>query len=85
MIFWKDTHTRVKNKFLSNYIVFINGRLQAFGEEFLKLLGSLSLQCAVNRFILEYRDLLANGCSSEALQVGTSTEDTGFLYLYVCM
>lgn len=29
----------------------------------------------MNRFILEYRDLLSNGCSSEALQVETSTED----------
>lgn len=67
-----STSTTVEKIFPENSQI-IEKLLQAFGEEFLKLLGTLSLQCAVNRFILEYRDLLANGCSSEALQSVATT------------
>lgn len=64
--------TTVERLFPENSQI-IEKLLQAFGEEFLKLLGSLSLQCAVNRFILEYRGLLSNGCNSESLQIVSST------------
>ncbi|XP_052676902.1 uncharacterized protein LOC128158800 isoform X2 [Crassostrea angulata] len=70
-----STSTTVEKIFPENSQI-IEKLLQAFGEEFLKLLGSLSLRCAVNRFILGYSDLLANGCSSEALQnVATTIQE----------
>nr|XP_022300214.1 uncharacterized protein LOC111108536 isoform X2 [Crassostrea virginica] len=42
--------------------------LNAFGEEFLRVFGSLAFNCAINQFILEYRGFFSSGCKTETFQ-----------------
>nr|XP_022300216.1 uncharacterized protein LOC111108537 isoform X2 [Crassostrea virginica] len=42
--------------------------LNAFGEEFLKVFGSLAFNCTIYQFILEYRGFFSSGCRAKTLQ-----------------